>query len=232
MGDTTSSDYSKINTLSHNLCYTPSFNHTQTTMAIADTGASGHYIRPHDPHQSNGTTQNTITVGLPNGDTLQSSTNNCTLNLPQRPHDARAAHIIPGLTHSSLISIETPCDAAGCEATFNKTQVIVKKDDTILITGPRDPRTGLWKFPMANPNQQTNTRLPITLECANVLQVHTGIKRMIKYLHAAAFSPVKSTWLAAITKGYYTSWPGLTTVAVQNHYPQTIATAKGHMDQT
>jgi hypothetical protein len=111
-------------------------------MAIANTGASGHYIRPRDPHQTNGTTQQTITVGLPNGNTVQSSTNNCTLNLPQLPHDVRIAHIIPGLTYSSLISIGTLCDA-GCEATFNKTQVIVKKDNYILITGPRDPKTGL-----------------------------------------------------------------------------------------
>jgi hypothetical protein len=55
---------------------------------------------------------------------------------------------------------------------------------------------------------------------------------MIKNLHAAAFSPVKSTWLAAIVKGYYTSWPGLTPSAVQKYYPQTTATAKGHLDQT
>jgi hypothetical protein len=196
-------------------------------MAIADTGASGHYIRPQDPHQTDGTTQKTITVGLPNGDTLQSSTNNCSLHLPQLPQDARNAHIIPGLTHSSLISIGTLCDA-GCEATFHKTHVTVKKNNDILMTGPRDPRTGLWKLPMAN----TTSPIPVVPQCANVLQVNTGIKRMIHYLHAAAFSPVKSTWLAAIKKGYYTSWPGLTTAAVHKHYPQTTATAKGHMDQT
>jgi hypothetical protein len=101
MGDATSSDYSKINKLSHHICYTPSIHQTPTTMAIADIGASGHYIRPHDPHQTDNTTQNTITVGLPNGDTLQSSTNNCTLNLPQLLHDAR-------MPTSSLVSPTVP----------------------------------------------------------------------------------------------------------------------------
>jgi hypothetical protein len=76
------------------------------------------------------------------------------------------------------------------------------------------------------------TALPNTLQCANVLQLQTGIRQMVTYLHAAAFSPVKSTWIAAIVKGYYTSWPGLTPSAVQKYYPQTIATAKGHLDQT
>jgi hypothetical protein len=57
-------------------------------MAIADTGASGHYIRPQDPHTTNGTKQETITVGLPNGDTLQSSNNKYTSDIPQLPQEA------------------------------------------------------------------------------------------------------------------------------------------------
>jgi hypothetical protein len=184
-------------------------------MAIADTGASGHYIRPqHDPHTSNSTTQDSITVGLPNGATLQSSNTNCALNIPQLPHEARKAHLIPGLTHSSLVSIGTLCDA-GCKATFDRNTVAVTKDNAIVLTGPRDTRTGLWKFPMT-PTPTSITTLPNTLQCANALHLlQTGIRRMVKYLHAAAFSPVKSTWLAAIVKGYYTSWPGLTPSAVQ-----------------
>jgi hypothetical protein len=85
------------------------------------------------------------------------------------------------------------------------TKIVVTKDDKIVLTGPRDPRTGLWKFPMTNPKQQPKTNIPNTLQYANVLQLQTGIQRMIKYLHAAAFSLVKSTWLAAIVKGLYAS---------------------------
>jgi hypothetical protein len=143
-------------------------------MAIADTGASGHYIRPHDPHTSNGTTQEIITVGLPNGATLQSSITNCALDIPQLPHKARKAHLIPGLTHSSLVSIGTLCDA-GCKAsTFDRNTVVVTKDDTIVLTSPRDTRTGLWKFPMT-PTPTPIPTLPNTLQCVNVLQLQTGI---------------------------------------------------------
>jgi hypothetical protein len=35
-----------------------------------------------------------------------------------------------------------------------------------------------------------------------------------------------------VVKGYYTSWPGLTPSAVHKYYPQMMATAKGHLDQT
>jgi hypothetical protein len=82
------------------------------------------------------------------------------------------------------------------------------------------------------PTPTTIPEIPTTLQCANVLQLQTGIRRMVKYVYAAAFSPVKSTCMAAIIKGYYTSWPGLTPSVVHKYYPQIMATAKGHLDQT
>jgi hypothetical protein len=43
-------------------------------------------------------------------------------------------------------------------------------------------------------------------------------KDLINYLHAACFSPVKSTWITAIKNGFFSSWPGLTGHAVENHF--------------
>jgi hypothetical protein len=40
-------------------------------------------------------------------------------------------------------------------------------------------------------------------------------KDLSNYLHAACFSPVKSTWITAIKNGHFTSWPGLTEHAVE-----------------
>eukprot|EP00978_Attheya_sp_CCMP212_P016489 scaffold43259_cov66-Attheya_sp.AAC.2 len=54
----------------------------------------------------------------------------------------------------------------------------------------------------------------------------------MQYLHAAAFSPVASTWKKAITKGYFRSWPGLTVENVRKHLPKSDATIKGHLDHT
>jgi hypothetical protein len=74
------------------------------TTAIADTGASSHYLRPQDPHNTTGANKIPITVRLPNGTMLQSTNEACQLALSQLPEQAREAHIIPGLTHSSLYS--------------------------------------------------------------------------------------------------------------------------------
>jgi hypothetical protein len=56
-------------------------------------------------------------------------------------------------------------------------------------------------------------------------------KDLINYLHAACFSPVKSTWITAIKNGHFTSWPGLTEHAVEKHLPKSTSTTKGHLNQ-
>jgi hypothetical protein len=53
----------------------------------------------------------------------------------------------------------------------------------------------------------------------------------MKFLHAAAFSPVKSTWLKAIKMGFFNTWPGLNQENVRKYLEKSIATEKGHMDE-
>jgi hypothetical protein len=56
-------------------------------------------------------------------------------------------------------------------------------------------------------------------------------KDLINYLHAACFSPVKSTWITAIKNGNFSSWPGLTEHAVEKHLSKSTSTTKGHLNQ-
>ena len=51
----------------------------------------------------------------------------------------------------------------------------------------------------------------------------------ITYYHAAAGFPTKVTWLKAIANNHYASWPGLSTKAVRDHFPESEETPKGHM---
>ena len=54
---------------------------------------------------------------------------------------------------------------------------------------------------------------------------------LVKYLHAAAFIPVKSTWIKYIQKGYFQSWQGLTVQRVNNYIPNSVAKTRGQIDQ-
>jgi hypothetical protein len=186
---------------------------------------------------------------------LQSTTAACQLSLPQLPITAREAHILPGLAHSSLVSIGKLCDA-GCEAKFDNQEVVITKNNINLLRGQRDRCTGLWRIPLTNNEESTITSNRPTMECNNATNIppnkmhskpdatighntvcynayqHHRIPELIQYLHTAAFSPVPSTWIAAIQRGFYQSWPGLTAAAVRKHLPKSEATTKGHLDQT
>ena len=63
---------------------------------------------------------------------------------------------------------------------------------------------------------------------ANVYSMQT-IPELIKYLHQACWSPTVDTWCKAIDKGFFATFPGLTSAAVRKHLPPSTSTTKGHM---
>ena len=77
--------------------YTP-----PTDYALSDSGASGHFLTA-SAHAINKTIAATpLVVTLPDGATIF-STHTCNLDMPWLPDSVTEAHIIPGLSHSSLI---------------------------------------------------------------------------------------------------------------------------------
>ncbi len=72
---------------------------------------------------------------------------------------------------------------------------------------------------------------PTDNKCKRIANVYDlpSVNQTIKYLHAAAGYPVKDTWVKAINAGNYTTWPGLTAIAVRKHFPESDETQKGHM---
>jgi hypothetical protein len=58
-------------------------------------------------------------------------------------------------------------------------------------------------------NHQPNLNKTATNHLAIMPIKHkTYSPELIKFLHATAFSPTKTTWLQAIRKGFFQSWPG------------------------
>ena len=51
-------------------------------------------------------------------------------------------------------------------------------------------------------------------------------------MHAAAGFPVKSTWLKAIKKVNFETWPGLIYTNEAKYCPHSLETIKGHMVQS
>ena len=56
-------------------------------------------------------------------------------------------------------------------------------------------------------------------------------QQLAQWLHAVAFSPSPRTFVDAIQRNFFATWPGLTANIVQCYLTQTDATVKGHLDQ-
>ena len=88
----------------------------------------------------------------------------------------------------------------------------------LALSGERDKNNGLWRTSLKK--QQVNSMLKTTT-----------IEEQMQFLHAAAGYPVPSTWIKAIQKGYYISWPGLTADNVRRYLPKSPITSRGHIKQ-
>jgi hypothetical protein len=123
-----------------------------------------------------------LIVNMPNGAILHSS-QTCNLLLTDLPPQARQAHILPGLAHNSLILVGQLYDKY-CSITFTQDQVTVSKNGKHLMYGAQDPKSSLWR---ANLKQKFETE---NVQC-NHAHDNDNRKKLINYLHAACFSPVK-----------------------------------------
>jgi hypothetical protein len=216
---------------------------------IADTGATAHFGNLDTPCHHKAPTPFGITALLPNNARMQ-ATHTGLLPLYQLPKTARTTNLFTNM-REPLLSIGVLCDH-GCTATFRARDVVVTKDDQHILTGHREPSTGLWKIPLplsSEPPPHSPAPLPAALARVNQvatppqydypiahLQMNSAYHQpnntaLVRFLHAAAGSPVPSTWIRAIQAGHYATWPGLTPELVRKYLPPSPATAKGHLDQ-
>jgi hypothetical protein len=132
---------------------------------------------------------------MPNGTTIQSS-HTCSLLLTDMSHQARQAHILPGLVHNSLVSVGQLWDNE-CSVTFTQDQVTVSRNGKDVMYGSRDPKSGLWRVDL---KQKMKTKIA---QC-NHAHDNNNQKYLINYLNYACSSPVKSTWIK--TPGRRKTW--------------------------
>ena len=194
---------------------------SKIVVAKADSGATNHYIRDCDAAiLKNIRIFKGPTVQLPNDETLQSKAQG-ELSIPTISQVGRNSHILPGLTSSSLLSMGQLCDD-GCEIKLTKSDIKIFKNKNLIIQGERNFEDGLWDIKLTTPNYKINA----------IIRKDTTTYDLIHYLHACCFSPPISTFKKAIRKGNFLTWPGLQQdTKILKYLEETMATAKGHLDQ-
>ena len=93
-------------------------NKPKATEAIADTGTTDHFLRDEAPCDEKEIAKKQIEIEMPNG-AIEKSTHTCYLRIPGLPKELRKGHVVPGLSHSSLVSIKKLCKG-GCEVIFKE----------------------------------------------------------------------------------------------------------------
>jgi hypothetical protein len=111
---------------------------------------------------------------------------------------------------------------------------IVRNDNTDTI---------LFDSPGGQKSSNNNIIIPSTIkvqehikasieqdeECIGNVYELPSIEQTIRYLPTAVGFPTKATWLKAIRKGNYSTWPLINVKNVYKHFPQSEETQQGHM---
>jgi hypothetical protein len=168
---------------------------TTNDTAILDSGCTSNFLSAAAPCSDKQAVHVPLNVNMLNGTTIHLS-HTCNLLLTDLPPQAWQAHTLPGLVHNSLISVGQLCDNE-CSVTFTQDKVRVSKNEICVMYGSRDPKSRLWRV---NLKQIFETN---QVQC-NHTHDNSNQKDLINYLHAACFSPVKSTWITAIKNGNFT----------------------------
>eukprot|EP00804_Cyclotella_cryptica_P004958 CCRYP_014075-RA/>CCRYP_014075-RA protein AED:0.08 eAED:0.06 QI:0/0/0/1/1/1/2/0/1100 len=105
-------------------------------------------------------------------------------------------------------------------------------NDTLILDSPCGTKSLNTKYVVPSTEEiRALIAASSTREQHSILNVYElpSIQQTIRYLHAAAGFPAKTTWMAAIRHGNYNTWPLVTVANVHKHFPQSEETQQGHM---
>jgi hypothetical protein len=138
------------------------------------------------------------------------------------------------MSHLSLISTRKFCDA-GCKVTFDVDECKVYYEQKLVLSGKRDPQTGLWKVPI-NPTCKTSPVLPhLDLAVSNRTneQMHHMAanvytlpfkQQQLKFMHQAFFNPPIHTLIKAMNNGQLEGIPFMKADLVRKYLAPSPAT--------
>ncbi len=156
------------------------------------------------------------------------------LHIPALSPELKKATVFKEMS-KPLFSIPVVCDG-GMEVTFRKKDVIVtNQQKQVVLKGIRDPESSLWLIPI---NEQKLAKMTPLKAFSTSIQAapaaHSAyhqqtLPKLTAYLHACMGSLPPVTWIKAIDKDWFSTWPGLTSSAVRKHLSKSPMTVMGHM---
>ena len=99
------------------------------------------------------------------------------------------------------------------------------------MRGGRASWSCLFNITLQALNLRTEITSPEKLSAVSVYKCKSKLQ-LVDYHHASCWSPVKSTWVKAISNIFFTFWPGLSKAMVNQYLVKKEATILGHLRQT
>jgi hypothetical protein len=194
---------------------------------VADSAATRH-IFPNKNNEKN--SHNIIEVVCANNQTMESVATT-TLDIPELSKKAETAFHFNEM-QQSLLSIPLLADD-GCKINLTKDNIVVTKNDKIILKGIRDKVSTLWMIPNKHHKKvkllaQELPSVPL-VHAANSAYHQPTIAKLMAFLNASIGSLPVKTLCNAINNDWPTSFPGLTSSAIRKHLPKLISTTMGHM---
>ena len=214
----------------------PGWNLPPQETDIVDAGASGLYFTPEAPVMNINEWAPKITVGSVSGQPFVSKSA-CEMARPElKGRLALDGHVMPGFKHN-LAGISKWCDE-DCTVKYTKTDVTIYNPQGVpIVRGWREsPPSKLWRMALVPHKDQQDQQMQdhkgetVPLSAFSVYDL-PSVEALVRFFHAAAGYPVKTTWLSAIKKGYFKTWPGLTYANASKYCPLATETLKGHLTQ-
>jgi len=196
---------------------------TKTPTSCADTGSDNILIRHSDATMATLTIVPTVSpliVCFPDGKTAQSigttkvALPNTDISLP--------AHVFADDTLSQSLFGINEITNHNYDTMFRQNGIYIYHNDDLIHHTPKNSSDRSWSLPIVQ---------PATVSYANSVLSLPSDEKYIRFMHASFGSPVLSTLLRALRRGYLKSIPRFTAALVSKHPPITVATATGHLDQ-
>ena len=196
---------------------------TPQSSAILDSGCTDTAVRSADvpAHTPITTTTNPLYLETAKKGTFISSKGTC--KIPCADVHLQAHVFDNSELSTSLISVHD-ITTQDIEVRMDKNGTSLYRDGTLLETHHKHIDDKLYPFTL-RPSAQLHTG-----KAASAILLRSE-KNIVNWAHACFGSPPASTFYRAALKGWFNNYPSLTPAMIHRHWPNTLATAQGHLQR-
>lgn len=141
-------------------------------------------------------------------------------------------YIFPDHTLShNLAGFSNFCNE-GCTVTLTQIGITVSRDGVTIWAGEKAPNDKLWFLDLSSIGTPTlHPADTATTDAMSAIHLDSDAE-YVRFVHAALGSPPLTTFLKAISNGWLSNLPRLTTLMVRRNAPDMRNCAMGHLDTT